>query len=511
VAEQIGEGRKPFTTQGKWWLPDSDNQVAGTLSYADGQIKLDLVGLLDGPPTWFDRKVIRSIFGMTSDGIEVTLCDSRQLGWQTAGTHQREHLIAGSVFIGAHLPLGTETKFEQVHYQFSGLTTWSILEPVTGSEMLGDRRVLRPMEFHSVTATVPIARISLGFGLSESSSVNHFILDRSSTVQAMLSRPMTGAEIFSSVTRPLQHFLTFVCDDPAHLLNLTYQSSEFNRVSNGVGWPQPITCIYSGETSHPDENQREYEMLLPLHEIADSADQLLERWFEIWGQVTAALDLLFGTMLGPETYTETRFLLLAQAAEAYSRLRFPDAQRMNVDQKARRTRVLEAIKVDANDHAWLKEALGYVHEPTFAEKLEGLIGHAGLEVNEKVRPGFTDAVKHTRNYYTHYDAKSKAKAVTDVSDLYRLAEEVIVLLQFCLMHDLGFESNEAWLAFRRTYRCRVLPDQTVAVAATQPPTIPVADQPAAPRVAEIVDLDSAIVEHEERPWWKRLLRRPHNR
>jgi len=56
-------------------------------------------------------------------------------------------------------------------------------------------------------------------------------------------------------------------------------------------------------------------------------------------QVSLAMDLLFGHIIGSQTYTETRFLLLAQAAETYAGLRFPDAQRMNLDQKARRARV----------------------------------------------------------------------------------------------------------------------------------------------------------------------------
>jgi len=87
IGARIGDGRKPFTTQGEWWIPESDIKVGGTLSYADGRIRLSLVGLLEETPDPFSDEPIPVVFGMTSDGIEVTLCDCRYLDWQSAETH----------------------------------------------------------------------------------------------------------------------------------------------------------------------------------------------------------------------------------------------------------------------------------------------------------------------------------------------------------------------------------------------------------------------------------------
>ncbi len=540
IGARIGDGRKPFTTQGEWWIPESDIKVGGTLSYADGRIRLSLVGLLEETPDPFSDEPIPVVFGMTSDGIEVTLCDCRYLDWQSAETHGKSDLLVGTIFIGAHLPQGVDSKFEQVGYSFSGLTAWATLGAVADHEVQDGRMVLKPTQGHGVEAAIPVGQVVLNFGLMETGTTRYVHLDRTSSALMMLRTPMTGDEIFSAVTRPLQQFLTFVCDKPAYLLDLTYRSSEFKRTSFGNSWPQLITCIHSGDVAHGDEEVREYEMLLPLSAIRDTAAEILERWFEIWSQVSLAMDLLFGTLLGPQTYTETRFLLLAQAAETYAGLRFPDAQRMNLDQKARRARVLDAIKLDPADHAWLKEALSYVHEPTFAEKLHYLVRYAGYEVHEKIRPGFEESVKHTRNFFTHYDPKVKTKAVTELPDLYRLAEEVIVLLQFCLMHDLGFESNQAWLEFRKTFRGRALPDQPVTPDFNLWP--PIVEEEAVPGnetkdmvslppgelldgdqdttegpeddlpvdsadIVPVVGTDEAIAEQVTQPLWRRLLRR----
>jgi hypothetical protein len=213
---------------------------------------------------------------------------------------------------------------------------------------------------------------------------------------------MTDAEVFDNVTRPLHHLLTFACDAPCQLLRLSYGSSAYKKqLTPNISMLNQISAIHMGDKPHQDE-KHDLFLLFVLPDVRAYFESLVTRWFELWGQLSPALDLLFGTQLGRETYLETRFLLLAQAAEVYSRLRFPDQQRQNKDHKARRKHVIATI-ADPDDRARLKEALAYFHEPTFREKLAGLLAHAGDQANAVRRDEFPNAVKSTRNYFTHYD------------------------------------------------------------------------------------------------------------
>jgi len=57
-----------------------------------------------------------------------------------------------------------------------------------------------------------------------------------------------------------------------------------------------------------------------------------------------------------------------------------------------------------------------------------------------IEPDFSKVAADTRNYLTHYTPRLKDKA-TEGEDLYILGLEVIALLEFCLLRDLGFDSS----------------------------------------------------------------------
>ena len=461
MIEEYGTNFRPFTTAGEWWLPGrSDMRVPGTLTFnSEGRIVLALIGRLDAGemPALLRRYPV--VLGTTRDGKDMTLCKNLRVGGRSGesifGGSAEETLDAGSLYVGAQLPKGHETRFEAVSYRFSNAPSWSALDTVATPEVLEGRWRVTLAESKYFVLDLPIGKLQINVGLAEEYGRDSARFDRGVGFHVELPEPMTNREIFQSTTRPLQHLLSFACDAPCHVTRRAYSSSEFNhKLPPGNPLPLDIALIHRGDTE-AKESQEDFRMLFTLSDIEEDVEAVFTRWNEMWSVLAPALDLMFGTQLGPMTYADTRFLLLAQAAEVYARLRFPELHNRTPEHDERRLRVLEAVD-DPEDNRWLREALHYFKEPTFAELLSRLIQHTDSYAFSFVRKDFPEVVKCSRNYYTHYDDKSKEKAVLETVDLSRLAEEVFALLQLCLLRDIGFDDWKSGECLRRTQRWQML-------------------------------------------------------
>lgn len=93
---------------------------------------------------------------------------------------------------------------------------------------------------------------------------------------------------------------------------------------------------------------------------------------------------------------------------------------------------------------WLGKALRGGNHFTFAERLRALLDEnswlQGDVIDDPSR--FVREVTDTRNYHTHLDETSSPLAA-DGLGVWQLAERLAVLLEACLLHELGLPSEEA--------------------------------------------------------------------
>ena len=64
---------------------------------------------------------------------------------------------------------------------------------------------------------------------------------------------------------------------------------------------------------------------------------------------------------------------------------------------------------------------------------------------------FATIVKHTRNYFTHWDNKQQKKAATN-SELYFVSTTLMYLIAASLLTELGFTSEKVAQLFVRNHR-----------------------------------------------------------
>ncbi|MDF2441566.1 MAG: hypothetical protein JWN98_2550, partial [Abditibacteriota bacterium] len=88
-----------------------------------------------------------------------------------------------------------------------------------------------------------------------------------------------------------------------------------------------------------------------------------------------------------------------------------------------------------------KGKLNYSNEVTLHQRLEDIFDtYTAIFGVYQNQDAFIKRAKDTRNYLTHYDAKSKRKAAQH-EELYRLSQSVRMLLEMCLLKELGLADD----------------------------------------------------------------------
>jgi hypothetical protein len=156
------------------------------------------------------------------------------------------------------------------------------------------------------------------------------------------------------------------------------------------------------------------------------------------------MGLFFGTLYQQASYREQRFLQYAQAIETYDRLKRPKARiHPKTEHEALLAEIFEGVP-DAH-HDWLKRELAWSNHLNLAHRIEHVLGCPNVAeriVGAEGVDGFVSEVKWTRNYYTHYDPKGKAKAATEGKDMHRLTVQLRAVLETAFLLELGFDCDQ---------------------------------------------------------------------
>ena len=88
--------------------------------------------------------------------------------------------------------------------------------------------------------------------------------------------------------------------------------------------------------------------------------------------------------------------------------------------------------------------LKYANEFSFRKRMQLLVEHISENMRliflltKKDRIIFAETVANTRNYFTHYSPELKENAVLETGKLFTLIRKLRLILQICLLEELGF-------------------------------------------------------------------------
>ena len=213
---------------------------------------------------------------------------------------------------------------------------------------------------------------------------------------------------FISSAYQITAFLGFAIDQPV-CIERVYATSEVIRDDIGSGKTRPTSIsLYYESRPYTKTEPRidQYQMLFGFEQIREDAERIFNKWFDIYENVSPALNLYFAARTGAYQYLDGNFLALAQALETYHSRIF-DPKRKGLGKR-------------------IKELI---------EPFEKFVGTSEEQKN------FKNTIVATRNYLTHYDRRLKPKAA-EGKDLWLLYIKMEAILQLHLLKILGFTDVE---------------------------------------------------------------------
>ena len=158
-------------------------------------------------------------------------------------------------------------------------------------------------------------------------------------------------------------------------------------------------------------------------------------------------ELYLGNYYNPATYIDQQFLNLAQALESYHRRVYGGQYMPKAAYGSMLANLNKAIEANVSeDELALREALKnrirYGYEFSFTSRLKELLERHKDVVTGVLSNVFVDDVVATRKFFTHYDEDLRSRAKTAAAELFYLTQEAKVLLQACLLEEIGFTKDE---------------------------------------------------------------------
>jgi hypothetical protein len=177
-------------------------------------------------------------------------------------------------------------------------------------------------------------------------------------------------------------------------------------------------------------------MLFTLRDIFDGLETRINTWIALTKEIDSVLHLVNRVRIASDMFLELKFLSIAQAVETYHR-----TKKVNnfLPPKEHQDRVEQILRYLPKKHQELVRQKISNNEKSLLLRLEEL-SNEKAEIMTAIADDletFTKKIRDSRNYYTHYD-KSKKKNSAHGIQLHWLTEKLFVLLQACLLAELGF-------------------------------------------------------------------------
>jgi hypothetical protein len=437
---------------GLWWLPGSEERVAGILKISpSGSMKLSLLGRL-GPDVAFRPEkrhpIILGSVSRSPKGNDITLTGSFLVG-STIGSflHSREEYHVGRGYFGALLGAQSDFAFVAARLQLGGLAEW--IHNLSGFERAFARfaQVGQTVSLGSytkrepATADVPGARVLAGFALGGHMSMTEHVFREEAEVKVLCQEPMTADEIIQRYVYALRNLMTFASDAPQPIERLSVYHRE----------APDDEILVLGELIQPEAREGKrpaswHEMLFTMKEV-DFSD-FLPKWLALTSRHSAVCNVFFGIMYGPPSFVDITFQSVTNAVQLYfAGIEEGGAQRAGDEA---RMKAIQA-SLPESDREWLVDRLGDSPKAPFRAALHTLVEKHGEGLDPLIggrRGRFIDAVLGTHEYLLWRDPGYE-RASSYGADLYWLMQKLRFLLKACFLHEVGFSASDIRACFGR--------------------------------------------------------------
>lgn len=445
-----------ITHQGFWWLPeDPDHAVAGTLILRHSERPtLELIGTLHDrgfSSTSFEPEFI---LGVSSNRKKITLYRCAEVNRNTnlGSGLVVSKLSAALCFVGDHFSSNDQLVFPRFAVSYDQLSDWAWLtgfrfsigqDPATKHF----QRYELAYEFPDIhEANVGDFRVRFSPHFSQSGGpIDEYRLHQTMFLEVRPNHPMP-LEWYLDTFYHLRNFITLGVGRPLVPIHMratisveTVEGTELESPATVDVYRQVDREISSKKKVHPAQ------MLFSFPRIRPYYEQALQIWFQKAPLLRPVYDLYFSTLYNPRQYLEGRFLSLAQAVETYHRRQFGGAYLSGEAYDGLKRQLLDVVSgypMDSDVRDAFSGKVQYLNEFSLRRRVKDLVSLFGTVIDRFIPNAsrFASQVVDTRNYLTHYNPLLQSSAAQDQA-LYHLTEQLRLLLEFCLLREIGLPED----------------------------------------------------------------------
>ena len=439
--------------EGIWWLPQKETQqFRGKLTVSQGKSGKLTFSTFELHTLEFPEDKTELIIGCSTDGKKVTLYKCYQTNHSTKlvnnGASVEEFtFISSFVFVGIHFTSVGDINFKNLNVRYKNIDNWAnisgfrtrIPKKFTPNTSLAIRyRLPKKVKLTSVKDF----EIIVGFSYSnfDLTPTTHAEITQESWIE-FLPKASRNMEEYLEIIRTMQNFLSLMMTKPTFPIEIEGQSElELEKFGEKISYPS-IQVYYNQSFFDSDApNIEDYSMLFTLRDVIKNK-RIIKSWFERDEILKPTTDLYFSTLYQPRMYLNNEFLNLAQALETYHRRTMKNFELPKSKHQVRIRAILR--KTPEKYREWLERKLDYSNELSLRKRLKGICNRLPSGVLSKIGniDAFIDLTVNTRNYWTHFDERAKARAATDVR-LFGLVSNLRLLLVTCFFQEMGLTNEE---------------------------------------------------------------------
>lgn len=444
--------------QGVWWLPESPEHLApGTLSLShDSRPTLVVVGSIDPNldlpasigTVMGQTRDLPFVHGLTAAGQRVTLGDARlalrQMHIEDAESAVFE-LVGRSAFVGATLDPKT-TPFSQMDLVVERLVDWRDVAPfdltVTPDMRSPERIVIGGELPQTVSGRVDGGELIVTSGLATSGDFRQRAsLSLNASLRLRLDQGVPFPDWLEAYVGPLQRLVSLATGRAVEVERLELSDSRSGDKCEVI-WPRKLRATLPERRLMPDE------LLFMVPDLGEDLSRHLRLWLAACRSFEPVMNMFFATRYAESMFEEDRFQNLIQAVEAYHRRTAgarPDQEAHDV-----RTAALLAAAPEAH-REWLEEVLETTKEYRLSDRVEEVVAQHPWMIGDVI-PGnahrWAGRIAMARNFRAHQDPKA-APIGASAHELFGFTQRLTVLLEACLLHELGFEEDRVRDMIRR--------------------------------------------------------------
>jgi len=439
-----------FEYKGIWWLPHKPKErISGIFKFAPNEgVVLELIGSFEDITSIGETLDLEIILGTSSSGKNITLYKCFETKSLSVPGFSTSSFYANMAFVGAHFQKTEDIKFKglSVHYMY--LDEWSGISGFVNTQYSSNEKEIVIKYELPKPIQVVINDYKIFLDIKVTPSPLSIVQKEASIKQSVYIRVESSEEKsfdeYLNIIYLIQNFLSLGITEPVYPLIIegkTEMNKETIKINKETINYYPPVKVY-GASDIPIVPKTLYppNMLFTFRDISDKFEFFLKNWFEKADLLEPVYNLYFETLYSPRINLKHRFLNLLQAIESYHRRTINNFEQQEKQHEKKIEEILNAVPHKHKD--WLKDKLAYSNEPTLRKRLKDILKKFADVLNKFIlnKNSFVEKVVTTRNYLTHYD-KTLKKQSAEGEELYHLTQKIKILLEICLLKELGFTSD----------------------------------------------------------------------